>query len=57
MLHCIALGKPKTRRAGELLRLVHAHHGDLEAKNNEGQILTSKLDSNSRDECRNYMNL
>lgn len=56
MLHCIALGKPKTRRAGELLRLVHAHHGDLEAKNNEGQILTSKLDSNSRDETNMRMN-
>lgn len=37
VLHCIALGRPKTRRAAELLRLVHSHHGDLEAKNNEGQ--------------------
>lgn len=39
VLHCIALGRPKTRRAAELLRLVHSHHGDLEAKNNEGQFL------------------
>eukprot|EP00438_Fugacium_kawagutii_P013768 Skav232245 [mRNA] locus=scaffold273:60464:71044:- [translate_table: standard] len=37
VLHCIALGRPKTRRAAELLRLVHAHHGDLEATNDQGQ--------------------
>ena len=39
ILHRIALGRPKTRRAAELLRMVHAHQGDLEERDDEGQPL------------------
>ena len=43
MLHCIAVGRPKTRRAAELLRIVHANHGDLETRDNQGQILVREI--------------
>ncbi|CAE7930873.1 hyd [Symbiodinium sp. KB8] len=37
VLHKIAAGRPKTRRATELLRLIHSQGGNLEAQDTSGQ--------------------